>query len=100
MAGKAISIDEQETVIQISRSDDKCRVYSSDTRMRNRLSKLYADKLARVYRQDGEPVAEEYEIDRRLLSFRKMLPKRREISEDERQELRERMLALREAQGM
>lgn len=100
MAGKTIAIDEQETVIQFSRSDDICRVYSSDTRMRNRLSKLYADKLARVYRQDGEPVAEEYEIDRRLLSFRKMLPKRREISEDERKELRERMLALREAQGM
>ncbi len=100
MAGKTIAIDEQETVIQISRNDDVCRVYSSDTRMRNRLAKLYADKLARVYRQDGEPIAEEYEIDRRLLSFRKMLPKRREISEDERQELRERMLALREAQGM
>lgn len=93
---KVIGIDEQETVIILSRVSGLATIYSSDTKVRNRLRKLYSNKLKKQYEQDGETVAEEYEVDKRLITFRSTLPRHRELSEEEKQKLRERLERMRE----
>jgi hypothetical protein len=90
-----LGLDEQETVVTMSRIDNTAVVYTSDTRMRNRLKKLYPDKLTRTFSQAGEAVAEEYTIDRRLISFRSKLPEAHPLTEEQRKERSERMKALR-----
>lgn len=91
-----LSLDEQETHINMCRADKTCSIYTSDTKMRNRLNKLYPDKLVRTFKQDGEIVAEEYCVDMRLVTFKSKLPEPHPLTEEQRQERRERMLALRE----
>ncbi len=97
---KVLGIEEQETVIVISRNSGTATLYSSDTRMRNRFRRLYADKLTKEFKQDGEVIAEEYEVDRRLVTFRKAVPKRRELTEEEKQELRDRLERMREEKAV
>ena len=97
---KIIGIDEEETVIVMSRTSGEATVYSSDTKVRNRLKKLYSDKLTKEFKQDGEAVAEEYSIDKRFITFRKALPKRRELSEEEKAELRERLERMRKQKAV
>ena len=90
-----LGLDEQETLISMSRIDNKAVVYTSDTRIRNRMKKLYPDKLTRTFSQAGEVVAEEYTIDRRLISFRSKLPEAHPLTEEQRKERSKRMKALR-----
>ena len=97
---KVLGIEEQETVIIISRNSGTATLYSSDTRTRNRFRRLYADKLTKEFKQDGEVIAEEYEVDRRLVTFRKAVPKRRELTEEEKQELRDRLERMREEKAV
>jgi hypothetical protein len=66
--------------------------------MRNRLKKLYPDKLKRTFSQAGEIVAEEYEIDRRMISFRSKLPEAHPLTEEQRKARSERMKAFRAKQ--
>jgi hypothetical protein len=47
---KIIGIEEQETVIVMSRTSGEATVYSSDTKVRNRLKKLYSDKLTKEFK--------------------------------------------------
>ncbi len=94
---KFLQVEEQETIIIIDRNSDTARLYSSDTRFRNRFRKLYSDKQVKTYKQDGETIAEEYEVDKRLITFRSAVPKARVLSEEEKQELRERLERMREA---
>lgn len=63
-----ISCEEQETVIQISRNESTCNIYTSDITMMTRLDKLY--RVIKEYRYDGEVVAKIYETDKRMMSFR------------------------------
>lgn len=90
-----LALDEQETLVSMCRADKTCRIYTSDTKMRNRLKKLYPDKLKRTFSQDGETVAEEFVIDMRLVTFKSKLPEAHPLTEEQRQERRERMIALR-----
>lgn len=88
---KLLSIAEQETVIVIDRTSDTARLYTSDTRFLNRFNRLYADKETKQYKQDGETIAKEYEVDKRYITFRSALPKRRQVSDDEKKVLLERL---------
>lgn len=90
-----LGLDEQETLISMSRIDNTAVIYTSDTRIRNRMKKLYPDKLTRTFSQAGEVVAEEYTIDRRMISFRSKLPEAHPLTEEQRKERSKRMKALR-----
>lgn len=75
MKKRPLVIEEQETIISINRAEDKAVIYTSDDLYRNRLKRLYGDKLVKVYKHNnGEQIAEEYEVDKRLISFRRVLP--------------------------
>jgi hypothetical protein len=93
-----LPIDEQETTIQILRNTKKAIIYTSDTKMRNRLNKLYSEHKSREFTQAGETVAEEFIIDSRMISFRSKLPEQKPITDEERARRRERMLELRARQ--
>jgi hypothetical protein len=95
-----LQVDNRETVILIDRTSNTAKVYSSDTRYRNRFRKLYSDKQVKTYQQDGEVIAEEYEIDKRLITFRSAVPKRRQLTEQERAELRARLEKARESKAV
>ena len=97
---KFLQVDEQETIILIDRNSNTAKVYSSDTRYRNRFRKLYSDKQVKTYQQDGEVIAEEYEIDKRLITFRSAVPKRRQLSEEEKAALRSRLEKMRESKAV
>jgi hypothetical protein len=88
---KLLSLAEQETVIVIDRASDTARLYTSDTRFLNRFKRLYADKETKQYKQDGEVVAREFEVDKRYITFRSALPKRRQVSDEEKKVLLERL---------
>ena len=88
---KLLSLAEQETVIIIDRASDTARLYTSDTRFLNRFNRLYADKETKQYKQDGEVVAREFEVDKRYITFRSALPKRRQVSDEEKKVLLERL---------
>lgn len=89
---KLLSVNEQETVIVINRTSDTARLYTSDTRYLNRFARLYADKEIKQYQNDGEVVAKEFEVDKRYITFRSALPKRRTVSDEEKKILRERLV--------
>lgn len=97
---KLLQAEEQETIIIIDRNSDTAKLYSSDTRFRNRFRKLYGDRQVKTYSQNGEVVAEEYEVDKRLVTFRSAVPKRRELTEEEKAELRERLERIREQKAV
>ena len=88
---KLISVAEQETIIVIDRASDTARLYTSDSRFMNRFNRLYADKEIKQYKQNGETVAKEFEVDKRYITFRSALPKRRHVSDEEKQILIERL---------
>jgi hypothetical protein len=93
-----LPIDEQGTHISIDRYTNKAVIYTTDTRMRNRLKKLYPDKLTKTYTQDGCAIGEEYTINPRMISFRKKLAEPKPLTEEERERRRQFMKALREKQ--
>lgn len=97
---KLLQAEEQETIIIIDRNSDTAKLYSSDTRFRNRFRKLYGDRQVKTYSQNGEVVAEEFEVDKRLITFRSAVPKRRELTEEEKAELRERLERIREQKAV
>jgi hypothetical protein len=93
-----LPVDEQETHISLDRYTNKAIIYTTDTKMRNRLKKLYPDKLTKTYTQDGFAIGEEYIIDPRMISFRSKLPDPRPLTDEERERRRQFMKALREKQ--
>jgi hypothetical protein len=93
-----LPIDEQETHVSIDRFTNKAIIYTTDTKMRNRLKKLYPDKLTKEYTQDGFAIGEEYTIDPRMIIFRSKLPEPKPLTDEERERRRQFMKALREKQ--
>jgi hypothetical protein len=79
-----MSLAEMETVISFNRAEQNATVYSSDINMRKRLNRLYGDKLKRTFTQDGQVIAEEYEIDKRMISFRSKLAEPKPLTDEER----------------
>ncbi|BAL84674.1 hypothetical protein SELR_pSRC400230 (plasmid) [Selenomonas ruminantium subsp. lactilytica TAM6421] len=63
-----IPVKEQETVIQIDRTGDIARVYSTDATMICKLDKKY--ERYQVHKQNRKIVGVEYRVDKRLLSWR------------------------------
>lgn len=100
-----ISIQEQETTINFYRNSDIAQIYTSDSTMITRLDKLAESddapewKLVEVHRSmaDGSIVAKTYETKKRLVSFRAAI-NQRELTEEQREELRERARTMVEAQ--
>ena len=66
--------DEQETVIQLDRNGTVCHVYTTDSTMMTKLDKKY--KRVKQDCVNGKPIAAYYEFDKKLLSFRSIVPKR------------------------
>lgn len=69
----AIPTEEQETVIQISRSTKVANIYTTDTRKINKLDKMYERKV--VHKQGRKMVAVEYEVPEKLISYRAGKPR-------------------------
>ena len=88
-------ISEQETVIQFDRDGETMNIYTSDSTVMTKLDKIY--KRKREHRADGQLYAVEYDVDKRLLSFRSKLTKRT-MTEEEKAVLSERMKRMRAIQ--
>lgn len=89
------SLEEQETVIQISRNSDKMRIWTSDRTMMTKLDKM-CEKSAE-WRcvgenfEDGVVVDKEYTSSKKLLTFRSS---RRVLTEEQKAEMVARMRGL------
>lgn len=66
--------NEQETIIQISRDTKTARIYTTDSRMANKLDKIY--QRTSVTKNHRRIVAVEYEVPERLINFRAKIAKR------------------------
>jgi len=64
-----ISLEEQETVIQFDRISKVMTIWTSETTTMNRLDKIYPSVKTDVV--EGKVYAKTYQVDKRLLSFRK-----------------------------
>ena len=63
-----LSTSEQETVVQYDRDGDTATIYTSDSTQITRLDKIY--KRHREHKDNGEIIAVEYVIDKKLVSYR------------------------------
>ena len=94
-----ISLAEQETVINFYRTDDRMSIYTSDQTMITKLMKLLKKSeqneeagyiLVREEKMNGRVVAIEVSAPKHLLSLRTP-KKKRELSDEERRALAERL---------
>lgn len=94
-----IRLEEQETVVNFYRTDHRMSIYTSDQTMITKLMKLLKKSeqneeagyiLVREEKMDGRVVAIEVSAPKHLMSLRTP-KKKRELSDEERQELAERM---------
>lgn len=90
----SVAIEEQETVIQISRSDSIAYVWTSDKTMMTKLDKL-CETSPGMYRvietgtSDGEIVNKRYRItNKRMVSFRSA-PSKRRMSQEQKDRAKE-----------
>lgn len=99
-----VSLEEQETVIRIGRSDSFADIWSSDTLMMSRLDRLCGEspdyyKCIEVGKDlfSKEVVNKRYIVKgKKLVSFRSRPSAGREYSEEEKSVLRERLRLMRE----
>lgn len=94
----ALSLLEQETVITWNRAEDQMNVYTADPSLIRRLRGLDAYKLVREHRQDGKVVACDFAADRSLVTLRSAKKKKKEYTEEEMEEMRERGRRIRASQ--
>lgn len=96
-----LSVEEQELHISMMRGDERFTVYASNTLYINRLDKYVARnsdwKVEDVAKANGEVVAKTYSAPVKYLLLREKLPPKRELTEDEKEALRERMQKMQEA---
>ena len=85
--------NEQETVICIDRETRAARIYTSDTRLINKLDKLYERK--KVHRNEDGVTAVECEVPEKYISFRKGIV-RQQLTDEQKRIRSERMKKLRE----
>lgn len=85
-----INVDEQETVINFGRTDDKVILYTSDRTWMTKLDKLVSvnPKDFRVIEENE--VSKRYEFPKSLLTIRKG---KTNLTDEQRRELSERMKA-------
>lgn len=65
---KVVPADEQETVVQYSRNTDTATIYTTDSTVVNKLDKKY--KRTRIHRSGGQISAIEYDIPKKMISYR------------------------------
>lgn len=90
-----VSIEEQETVINISRDEKTATIWSSDRTMWTRLDKLGSnyELLEEQKDKDGDVIAKKYLVkDKSLLSFR---TQKKSMTEEQKEQARERLRRLR-----
>ena len=100
-----VPISEQETVIRFGRDSDECEIYTSDSTMLTKLDKLAAEeneeaplwKVKEEHRTKNghELVGKTYVTNKRLVSFRSRIVTR-ELTEEQKKELADRMRKARE----
>jgi hypothetical protein len=87
---------EVTTNITLNRKTHKAIIFTTDSKMMKRLDKMYGNEyVARVFTEENKPVAKEYVIDDRMISFRTKLPEAHPLTEEQRKERSKRMKALR-----
>lgn len=94
-----LPIEEQETVINFSRDEERATVYTSDSTMITKLNKLIStegtewqlDEIIKDKR--GEEVARTYSCPKKLVSYRAR-SMTRELTEEERKAKSDRMKAM------
>ena len=95
----SIPVNEQETVIQISRDGTEAHIWTSDTTMMTKLDSFCSMsdswRLTCTGRINGEIVNKEYVSDKALISFRKNRNKTTPLSEERKEELRDRLAKVR-----
>lgn len=96
-----LSVEEQELHINMMRGDERFTVYTSNTLYINRLDK-YAEKnpewkIEKICKVDGEVVSKEYSAPVKYLLLREKFPPKRDLTEEEKEALRERMKKMQEA---
>lgn len=64
----SISIEDQETVIQLNRTSYNMTIWTSDTTYMTKLDKIYPSVVQ--YDTDGNIIAKTYEVNKKLLTFR------------------------------
>ena len=98
-----IRLEEQETVVNFYRTDHRMSIYTSDQTMITKLMKLLKKSEqneeagyihVREEKMNGRVVAIEVSAPKHLMSLR-MPKKKRELSDEERQALAERMRKVR-----
>lgn len=95
----SIPVNEQETVIQISRDSNEAHIWTSDTTMMTKLDSFCSEsdswRLTSTGRINGEIVNKEYVSDKALISFRKNRNKTTPLTEEQKEELRNRLAKVR-----
>lgn len=90
-----VPIYEQETVIQISRDSNEAHIWTSDTTMMTKLDNLCSAsdswRLTSTGTIDGDVVNKEYVADKALISFRKNRNKTAPLTDEQKDELRDRL---------
>ncbi len=89
-----VAVNEQETVIQISRDEDVAHIWTSDTKMMTKLDHLVEDSeewtCKEVQKIDGEVFAKTYVCPKNYVSFRSK-KRDRVLTEEQKREAAERM---------
>ena len=91
----SITYEEQETVIQYDRTGELMHIYTSDTTQMIRFDKIY--KRSKEHRAEGEVVAVEYDVPKRLLTCRAK-PRKVTMTAEQRAAASARMKKLRQKQ--
>ena len=94
-------LEEQETIINISRTNGIASIYTSDTRYMTKLDRLVKNnpdewKCTSHDTQEGDVVAKYYECPVKYISFRSKSVKR-ELTKEQRQILAERLRRVKNA---
>jgi hypothetical protein len=99
-----VPVNEQETTITFSRDSDKAVIWTSDTTVMTKLDKFSESKdspdwkcthVSKIMGTD-EIADKEYEVKKRLISFRSAVPAAREMTDEERAAAAERFRKYRE----
>lgn len=93
-----LSFPEQETVLRWDRSEDSMQVYTADVNLMKRLQSLPAYECIGQDRQGGQVVAMTFKAPKKLCTLRNALPKKKDYTEEELAELRERGRRIRASQ--
>ena len=91
-----INVDEQETVINFGRTDDKVILYTSDRTWMTKLDKLVSVNPKEFRVIEENEVSKRYEFPKSLLSIRS---KHRTISDEQKERMIERMNAVNGRKG-